>query len=366
MIDTLKLENYRGFKNYQLRELASVNLLVGPNNCGKTSVLEAVQLLVSQGDPFVMVESAQRRSESYAVKDQSSDPPHALHWRYPLHHHFHGHRLEPGVRLSVSSGGGFGQVQIHIVEDEFGDAPDLFEGFSEVPRSLALLVQTGTGLGEIRLPLTDDGSLDWRLSRGRRHLASRRPKPPPTEFVTAESLNARDMAESWNQVNREGREVEVVEAMRILQRDLQSIYFPTGASSRGGLGGVLLGFRGGNPRVPIGSYGDGMRRLLALSLSLVRAAEGFLLVDEIDTGLHWTVMEEMWNLVIDAAVSSSIQVFATTHSLDCINGLATLLKKRQDLANAVSVQKIERQLDHSVSFGAADIVTAADLSIELR
>ena len=189
-----------------------------------------------------------------------------------------------------------------------------------------------------------------------------------TEFVTAESLNAREMAESWNQVNREGRELEVVDAMRILQKDLQSIYFPTGPSSGsgGGLGGVLLGFRGDSLRVPIGSYGDGMRRLLALSLSLVQAAEGFLLIDEIDTGLHWTVMEEMWNLVIEAAISSSIQVFATTHSLDCINGLATLLKKRQDLEDKVSVQKIERQLDHSVSFGVADIVTAADLSIELR
>ncbi|MDE2769755.1 MAG: AAA family ATPase [Bacteroidota bacterium] len=366
MIDTLKLENYRGFEKYKLRELSMVNLLVGPNNCGKTSVLEAVHLLVSQGDPDVLVKSSQRRSESYAVEEQSPDTPHVLHYRYPLHHHFHGHRLEPGVRLSVSTGAELGQVQIYIVEDEPDDAPDLFPDFSEAARPLALLVQTGSSKGEIRFPLTEDGSLDWRFRRVRRRSASRRPKPPPTEFVTAESLNSRDMAESWNQVNREGREAEVVEAMRILQRDLKSIYFPTGASSRGGLGGVLLGFRGGNPRVPIGSYGDGMRRLLALSLSLVRATDGFLLIDEIDTGLHWTVLEEMWKLVIDAAISSSIQVFATTHSLDCINGLATVLKKRQDLEKKVSVQKIERQLDHSVSFGAVDIVKAADLSIEMR
>lgn len=366
MIHSLTLENYRGFEKYQLRELSMVNLLVGPNNCGKTSVLEAVQLLVSQGDPNVLVQSSQRRSESYAVEDQSPDTPHAVYYRYPLHHHFHGHRLEPGVRLSVSSDGGLGQVHIYIVEDELDIAPDLFPDLSEAARTLALLVQTRSGEGDIRFPLTDDGSLDWRFRRVRRHSASRRPKPPPTEFVTAESLNSRDMAESWNQVNREGREVEVVKAMRILQRDLQSIYFPTGASSTGGLGGVLLGFRGGNPRVPIGSYGDGMRRLLALSLSLVRASGGFLLIDEIDTGLHWTVMEEMWKLVIDAAISSSIQVFATTHSLDCTNGLATLLKKRQDLEKKVSVQKIERQLDRSVSFGAVDIVKAADLSIELR
>ena len=109
-----------------------------------------------------------------------------------------------------------------------------------------------------------------------------------------------------------------------------------------------------------------MRRLLALSLSLVGADQGFLLVDEIDTGLHWSIMEDMWTLVVEAALTSSIQVFSTTHSLDCINGLAALLRKRPDLADAVSIQKVERRLDRSVSLGAVDIVTANDLSIELR
>ncbi len=367
-MDTLKLENYRGFKNYQLRELASVNLLVGPNNCGKTSVLEAVQLLVSQGDPGVMVESAQRRSKSYAGEGQPRDIGNLACLHNPLHHHFHGHRMTPGVHFSVSSGDGFGQVQFHILEYGLDDVPGLFQDFSEIDLPLSLLVKTGSDNDGVWFPLNRNGSLDLTLPRVRRQLASRRQKWPPTVFVTAGSLNARDIAESWNQVNREGRELEVVNAMRIFQRDLESIYFPTGPSSGsgGGLGGVLLGFRGGTPRIPIGSYGDGMRRLLALSLSLVRASGGFLLIDEIDTGLHWTVMEEMWNLVVDAAVSSSIQVFATTHSLDCINGLAALLKKRQDLEDKVSVQKIERQLNHSVSFRAPDIVTAADLSIELR
>ena len=361
MIRTLRLENYRGFEEYQLRELGAVNLLVGPNNCGKTSVLEAVQLLVSRGDPRVLFESARRRWESSNGEDRRRGPG------YPLHHHFHGHRLEPGVRLGVSSSDNFGRVRIHIVEGEPGEPENLFEIFSGTVRPLALLIQAGSDKDGTEFPLAEDGSLDWR-SPAMRRAAAERPKWPPVQFVTAESLHAREMAGTWNQVIHDGRESEVVEAMRILQKDLQSIQFlagePTG--SAGGSGGILLGFEPGTPRVPIGSHGDGMRRLLALSLSLVRAADGFLLVDEIDTGLHWTVMEEMWTLVLEAAVNSSIQVFATTHSLDSIIGLASLLKKRSDLVDAVSVQKIERQLDHSVSFGAADIVTAADLSIELR
>ena len=152
MIHTLTLENYRGFENYQLRELSMVNLLVGANNCGKTSVLEAVELLVSQGDPRVLVASAQRRSESHARKGQPRDIGYPPRGRYPLHHHFHGHRLEPGVRLSVSSGNGFGHVRIQIVENELGEIPGLFQDFSETDQGLALLVQTGIGMEEIHFP----------------------------------------------------------------------------------------------------------------------------------------------------------------------------------------------------------------------
>jgi len=71
-------------------------------------------------------------------------------------------------------------------------------------------------------------------------------------------------------------------------------------------------------------------------------------------------------LVVTAAMESSIRVFGTTHSRDCIVGLASLLGDRPDLTEAVSVQKIELWLDHRASFGRKDTVTAADLNIEMR
>ncbi len=363
MIRTLRLENYRGFETYELRDLARVNLLVGPNNCGKTSVLEAVELLVSRGDPSILIESARRRREFHVGEDGRR------HTRYPLRHHFHGHEFGLGARLGISSDGGFGWVRMRIEEAEPSESEDLFEIISRTTQPLALRIERAHEESDIVVSLTEGGSLD-RLSptMPRMALGSSRLRLPQTQFVTAESLQAGDMAGVWNQVVVQGRESEVVEAMRILRGDLHSIQFLTGdASGRSGVaGGIFLGFRAGAPRVPIGSHGDGTRRLLALSLSLVRAADGFLLIDEIDTGLHWTVMEEVWKLVAEAAVKSSIQVFATTHSLDCIMGLASLLRNRPDLADAVSVQKIERELDHSVSFDAQATVAADDLSIELR
>ena len=63
MLRDLKLEKYRGFDDYELVDLSRVNLLVGRNNCGKTSILEAMHFLVSRGDPFVLTRSANRRGE---------------------------------------------------------------------------------------------------------------------------------------------------------------------------------------------------------------------------------------------------------------------------------------------------------------
>ena len=129
---------------------------------------------------------------------------------------------------------------------------------------------------------------------------------------------------------------------------------------------MLLGFQGGGRRVPLGSYGEGMRRLLALSLALTQTANGFLLIDEIDTGLHWTLLENMWRLVIETARKSSIQVFATTHSYDCIRGLAALAESHPELVRDVSIHKIERARHKAVRFAEDDIPAIVDQNIEVR
>ena len=362
MIHSLALENYRSFEQYELRDLARVNLLVGPNNSGKTSVLEAVHLLGSRGHPLVLTNSAARRGE---LQSRVDDDGRRVS-RTPLHHHFHGHQLTPGTYFSVTSNGSLGAVRMQIEEAEVDQTPDLFEIESATIAPLALRIHQGAEKFQV-LPLAEDGSVEWSsIARMRR--AFEAGKTVPITFVAAESLQVGEMAGVWDQVIVHGREFEVVEAMRILQEDLRSIHFLTG--DRVGRAttpaGIVLGLQAGSPRVPIGSFGDGMRRLLALSLSLVRAAQGFLLIDEIDTGLHWTVMEAMWKLVVETAVQSSIQVFATTHSLDCIVGLASLLRAQPDLGKAVSVQKIERGLGRSSSFDAEAIIAADDLSIEMR
>lgn len=91
-----------------------------------------------------------------------------------------------------------------------------------------------------------------------------------------------------------------------------------------------------------------------------------MLVDEIDTGLHYSVMSEMWELVVKTAIKSNIQIFATTHSLDCIRGLATLCESHPEFASEIRLHKIEPQLEESVGLSADQILIAEELDIEVR
>ena len=93
---------------------------------------------------------------------------------------------------------------------------------------------------------------------------------------------------------------------------------------------------------------------------------GVLLIDEVDTGLHYSIMGDMWLLVVEAARQNNIQVFLTTHSLDCVRGLAWLCRNHPELGEEVSLQKIEANLNESVSLNADEIQIAVDQDLEVR
>ena len=364
MLETLRLYRFRGFEAYELTDLTRVNLLVGKNNCGKTSILEGIHLLVTGGNPLVLRQSANRRGE---VSETGNAP--GREWGPDISHFFFGHRLEPDIGFRISSDDGYGHVSVTVhsapLEEQYQSS--LFDDNMDQPLPFVLKIKGNASKNLPPIPVTENGSL---LNLRQLRFLIRRSEgltAPPVQFVTPDSLDPVPMRAIWDTVLTEGRESEVINAMKILENDLDSIHFLTSDASwrRYGRAGVLLGFQGGGRRVPLGSYGDGMRRLLALSLSLIRTANGFLLVDEVDTGLHWTVMEDMWRLVVDSARQSSVQVFATTHSYDCVRGLASLVESRPDFAADVSIQKVG-SLDGAVGLDAEQIRVAIDHDIEVR
>lgn len=365
-LTTATIEGYRSFSRYELDGFARINLFVGQNNCGKTSLLEAIEFLVAKGHPQALLRSPDRRGEGRILDVSDQRIPSV---RRDISHLFYDHDFaSSSAKIRVEGNRGYGPIEARVrpLTDEEADelvGPDFPE---DALPALGLEISGTTAEEYPILPVDLDGSLfpdRWRLRRIHRGLVNNLPN---VRFLTPGSLDPEGMRTLWDRVQREAREEEVIDLVRLVVNDLKSIHFlASGLSRRSQIGGVLVGLRGG-PRVPLGTQGDAMRRLLALSLSLIESTDGALMVDELDSGLHWTVMQRMWDFVIHAAVRSSVQVFATTHSLDCIRGLASLHRMKPELTSEVSVFKLDRRLDKAIHLDAAEVEAAMEEDIEIR
>ncbi|MGH9440132.1 MAG: AAA family ATPase, partial [Terriglobia bacterium] len=91
-----------------------------------------------------------------------------------------------------------------------------------------------------------------------------------------------------------------------------------------------------------------------------------LLVDEIDTGLHYSVMESVWKFIVETSRAFDVQVFATTHSYDCVYSLARVCRDVDDSQSDISVHRIEAEMTKSIPFTEGDLKIAAEREIEIR
>ena len=368
MLKTLEIRGFHAFESYRLTHLARVNLMVGRNNCGKTSVLEAIELLVSGGHPTVFQDSALRRGEvgvPYARRAHG----HPI----DVSHVFFGHEIDLGTRFELSPDDGRYTLSVRVRSlDEIGEDPEyrdrkrkwLRQGAldpNEEPVPMfGLSIDGGPKRKQVSLPVSEDGTIPFEP-----HPRSIRNATDATlvRFLTSASFAPASIRRMWDTILTEGREAEIVDDMRRLEPDLDAIHFLT--SDRPDHG-ILIGLRNGGRRLPIGTYGDGMRRLLALRLSFVGMENGFLLIDEIDTGLHWTIMEAMWQLIVELARTSNVQIFATTQNRDCIHGLGALIQSRPDLKEEVSIQKVDTSLKQATCLRGDQIKVAVEQDIAVR
>ncbi len=349
MLNKVDIKNYRGFPSYGMTGLTQVNLLVGKNNSGKTALLEAIQFLVSGGDPFVLYDIATRRGEFLMSRSSRRmiDPSHL----------FHGHQLTQDKVVSIQGDNGHKPVHIKIVptkpkQIESDDPTDAQPRYS----AAKLIIEGGisTEREDRQFRMTRDGGLDFEtLPRIRRIDIFQRPEGPMVRFIGPDSLDVPQLAQMYDEVKIKRLGPEIEAALRILDNNVDAVDFLTGVTDyayRGSRAGAIVLLKDHKLPIPLGSMGDGMRRILALSSSLACTTDGALLADEIDTGLHYTIMQDMWRMIVKRAKASNVQVFATTHSWDCIEGLSKLCQEESDILNSVSIHKIDRTIGHSIAF----------------
>ena len=366
MLNVLQIDGFRAFSQYAVEDLGRVNLFVGRNNSGKTTILEAAEILLAPDSAAAVLGSAIRRGEMHVPRNQDRPNQYA-----DVSHLFHGHACEAGERFRISGTESSSPLWLVCEVYTARSYPDgsraLFAEEDLTESWLALYINHSRSNEEpVTLPMASSGAVP--LDAVRRQRPKPNPEERPVSFVRTETLDTGKLREFWDTIALTEEESSVTDSLRILEPRIEKIGFLATRSVRYGPSseGIYLRLSGVEDRMPLGSLGDGVRHLLTLSLAVSRSRRGFVMIDEIDTGLHHSVMSDMWRVLIETAERLDVQVFATTHSLDCVRSLAWLANTQPDLCKGVRMHRVDSERSKTVVYGPEEISIAAEQHVEMR
>ena len=364
MYSSIRISGYRGLDSFRLDGLGRVNLLVGTNNCGKTSILECIELLRSSGNRYVLSSILGRRGEWGFTSDEDRQA------HLDVTHLFANRDLRRDVvieadRISTANSFSWNNKVTVSVNDLRDNELELDEQDQmEEDRGRFLRMDWSEVADKFKARITSEGFVPLPG----RSMRVRNGSNKAVQFIGTNGITAMEVVRLFDDLVLTENEEHVTQALRMVEPRIEriaSVASELWPLFREAPSGVFLKLKGVAARIPIGSAGDGMWRMLGLALALANAKGGVLLVDEIDTGLHYSVMGDMWRMVSRRATALNVQVFATTHSRDCYESLAAIAG-HDSLPSEVAIQRIEPSRGQAVGFSNDDIVVAAERGIEIR
>lgn len=139
--------------------------------------------------------------------------------------------------------------------------------------------------------------------------------PRPNNILLAPGIRRAPIedCQSFDRLVQNGHESEVVEFLKVVDSQIHNIRTMTVPEP------MLYADVGLSQFVPVGLLGGGVSRLLSLALTMFEARGGLILVDELENGLHHTVLEPVWQRLQTLAKACDVQLIATTHSRECLS-----------------------------------------------
>jgi len=400
-LDSLRIRNFRVLEDFLVPSLGRVNLIVGRNNSGKSTVLEAIRILAARGNPRIMlniltghnetafVEAEQSPADEYAVSN-------AFRYLFPER------RFPVRDDFAIEFGGKDSSVLkiehvLYRTETEEILQQGLLPGgeLSE-KRSKRILVKKADSaaidfagdLGQT-LCITSDVNpsssrsafldFDGGWSRLRRHPVWDAGvfTEIPCSLIPTGFMSQDELSDLWDRVSTTSFEDRILDAMRLIDPRLRRLTFIKAGGARRYSGSrnsesrmPVVTLDGSDERIPLNSMGDGMLRVLQLVLAILPAQGGFLLIDEFENGLYYGVQEDVWKLIFQLATDLDIQVFATTHSQDCIKSFARAAKNHPEEGMLFKMSRSRAASDAgkiiATLYTEEQLVLAADTEMEVR
>ena len=354
MIESFEIQNFRLFKNLKIDKLARVNLITGKNNVGKTTLLEAMCL--------------------YSTKGLVNSIKTILYYREQYLSNMHFYLINFYNNFNFSNSISFGpiskqdrlNIQVISLTEEWDESRShMKRRFTPIQngllpnQSVGIKVEYNEQMIDLipiysQFPLIKNEIIDeYIVDRG----ISTCCYIPPQGIPTLASL--------WDMIVLSEKEDIIVSSLNKFFpgiEGIRSVNHPERKDERQ----FVIKIKNKKP-FPISIMGDGILKILNIVIPMANSSGGILLLDEIENGIHYSIQKTLWEIILDLAEQFNVQVFATTHSWDCIDGFQQALNAFHDPSQG-QLLRLSKQNDDiiSTSLDARELAIATRENIEVR
>ncbi len=298
MINTLEINEYKGFSNFKLHNLSQINIISGKNNTGKTALLEAISILKSS-------DNLRTFKKNIALIFKSRDL-----YSEDLEKYFEDINLSMTIK----------DVNIKI-EHHFKDELEI-----DIEQLDKRLQREFDGSEEFLIMYHNDKVKDiMRFERRSESAFYVSREKSDTAFIDSSKPNNSDLTTLYSSIQDLGIQDKFLTYLQIIDKNI--IRIEPQLRERKSFLRVTLE----NPYRSLFSseLGEGTNRFIEILCVLLSNANGTVLIDEIENGIHYTKLYDVWKAIIEIVQKETIQLFVTTHDDESIEAL---LKASQDRA----------------------------------
>ncbi|MBR3529677.1 MAG: AAA family ATPase [Bacteroidales bacterium] len=322
---SIDIRNFRSVDHLKMDDLSRINVLVGQNNSGKSTVLEAIALSLGLSNP----DMPQAINAIRARKPFSNF--------IDIKYFFNNLNVSVSPEITMSQTDGTIRhlsLGLNYVFDELADPKD------EPIRQTGAVVYVNTL--EMNFDLTVGTSKQryksWLRVNPAGAIVNRKIADGYMEQLRGWMISADFM--SNNTVNdltdlfKRNQKSVVLSLLRLFDSKINSIEILNDD--------VYIGFDGLSEMLPSRMTGDGLRRYLCIVASAANSMTNIIMLDEIDNGLHYSAYKKLWEALFTLAVSTNKQIFVTTHSKETLLKLNEMLEEHLEYQNELALYTLEQ------------------------
>ena len=331
---SLEIENFRGIGTSKIDDFARVNLFVGENSCGKTTILESLFLLAAIPDPSRMI-NIQNSRGIYLTEPRD------------LADFFFEQKHENNLRLAGTQESGGRELTVNaLYRDSRVSRTDSQRENGSGGNYVLRADNMDSKTDDCLLGLEYEFSVSCNGDSGKHNskvVAAWSGSPvEKAEFKTdidkeykEKSLSSvaviRGSKDSYEHLSidrigkmlQEKRKDILLEGLQKIDSRIQDIQVSTTR--------VVLADIGIKSFIPLNLLGDGLLHMVNLVSHVDDTRGGVLMIDEFGSGFHVSCIEYIWKILIEQSREYDTQIFMTTHSKDVVEGLAGLYEREPHL-----------------------------------